>query len=130
MFKAFFVFKKEKKTMDIETYKGLLKEMLDEDETMKYGQPEEVIYQIDELTVYGGYDCGIRGVDHNVLLEDGVEWRNVLEWGTLVVPETRTYASNTELEHFENLGYERVSLSENHKYYYAEEQTECEELEM
>ena len=116
--------------MDIETYKGLLQEMLDEDETMKYGQPEEVIYQIDELTVYGGYDCGIRGVDHNVLLEDGVEWRNVLEWGTLVVPETRTYASDTEIEAFEDLGYERVPLSENHKYYYAEEQTECEELEM
>ena len=116
--------------MDFETYKGLLQEMVDEDETMKYGNPEEVIYQIEDLTIYGSFDYGIRGVDHHVLLEDGVEWRNVLEWGTVVVPETQTYISDTTIDQFEELGYDREPLSENHTQYGAEEHAEWEELEM
>ncbi|MFQ7233357.1 MAG: hypothetical protein ACLRPU_00675 [Enterococcus hulanensis] len=100
--------------MDFNEYKAMLQEMVDEDELMKFGDEDEIIYQIDNLTIYGGFDYGIRGVDHNVLLDDGVEWRNVLEWGTVVVPETRSYISNTEINRFKELGYERLPLLDNH----------------
>lgn len=109
---AFFVLRR--KNMDFNEYKAMLQDMVDEDELMKYGSEDEIIYQIDDLTIYGGFDYGIRGVDHNILLDEGVEWHDILEWGTVVVPESRSYISNTEIDRFKELGYERLPLLDNH----------------
>ena len=89
-------------------------ELVDEDITMSEGTDEEIIYVIDGIEVYGGFEYGIRGVDHNSLLSEGVTWEQVIEWGTIVVPETRTYVSEDSQERFDLLGYERLPLGRNH----------------
>lgn len=96
-------------------FKENLKELLEEDETMAIGNPDELIYQIDDLKVFGGYMDGMRGVDHNVLKFDDVEWEEIMTWGTLVVPEHQVYYSDTEIAEFESFGMQRQPLLENHK---------------
>lgn len=96
-------------------FKEDLKEILEEDETMAIGNPDELIYQIDDIKVYGGYMDGMRGVDHNVLKFEDVEWEEIMTWGTLVVPENKVYFSDTEIEELDSLGMQRQPLSENHK---------------
>ena len=100
--------------MKKEQYKALLIDMLKDTPELLSGYAQEIIYHIDGLNVYGAFDCGFRGVDHNILLVNGVEWDDILEYGCVVVPETATYISENPVEMFEALGYERLPLDNNH----------------
>lgn len=100
--------------MDKEQYKELLIDMLKDMPELLSGYDEEIIYKLDDLNVYGGFEYGSRGVDHNILLFNGVEWEDVLEWGTLVVPENTCYISEDPVELFDALGYDRLPLNDNH----------------
>lgn len=100
--------------MNKEEYKDLLIDMLKDMPDLLSGYDEEIIYKLDELNVYGAFDYGSRGVDHNILLFNGVEWEDILEWGTLAVPETSTYISEDPVELFDALGYDRQPLYDNH----------------
>ena len=89
--------------------------MIEEDETMQSnGNDYELIYVIDDIEVAGGFDYGIRGVDHNTLKLDNVSWKDILTWGTVLVPETETYISDKPIQRFEDLGYEQLPLNDNH----------------
>ncbi len=100
--------------MDKQQYKELLIDMLKDMPELLSGYYEEIIYQIDGINVYGAFDYGSRTVDHNILLFDGVEWNDILEYGCLAVPETAAYISDYPVEMFEALGYERLPLNNNH----------------
>lgn len=93
-----------------EEYLKHLKEMVDEDEGLKQGNYNEILYRIDGMNVYGDYQMGRRGVDHNILLFDGVDRTDLFKWGTMVVPEGLAYISNTSIKYFEDLGYKRMDL--------------------
>lgn len=56
-----------------------LKELIADDPSLAEGNSDyELIYVIDDIKVYGAFDCGSRGIDHNILLFEGVEWSDVL----------------------------------------------------
>lgn len=92
--------------MTKEEYIEHLKELIAEDDGLKYGSMDQVIYQIDDLFIYGDFDCGSRGVDHNILKSDGIEWEQIFAYGTFVVPESRVYIAEYKNPYFEELGYE------------------------
>lgn len=100
--------------MNKKQYKALLIDMLKDMPELLSGYDTEIIYTIDGLNVYGAFEYGSRGVDHNILLANGIEWNDVLNWGCLVVPETATYISDDHVELFDALGYERLPLNNNH----------------
>ena len=100
--------------MDKQQYKALLIDMLKDMPELLSGYAQEIIYTIDGLNVYGAFYDGDRTVDHNILLFNGVEWDDILEYGCVVVPETATYISENPVEMFEALGYERLPLDNNH----------------
>ncbi|HAQ7104225.1 TPA: hypothetical protein JX898_001367, partial [Enterococcus faecium] len=79
--------------MKREEYKQRLNELLEEDETLTHGSPDEILYMIDNMVIFGGYELGNRSVDHNILEFDDVSWEEILDWGILAVPETKTYIS-------------------------------------
>lgn len=112
-----------------EMFKQELEEMLQDDELMAYGNDDEVIYKIDDLTVYGGFEQGIRGVDHNILISDEVDWEDLIEWGTVVVPETKTYISDEQLEEFEDLGFSNLPTNSNHIVGFKEEKEAEDEID-
>ncbi|MFW0731016.1 hypothetical protein [Enterococcus raffinosus] len=91
-----------------EEYIEELKELLSDDPTMAEGREKEIIYKIDDINVYGGFEMGVRGTDHHCLLFDGVSW------GTVVVPETQSYISDHLVEQFENLGFKNLPTNDNH----------------
>ena len=100
--------------MNRETYKHKLRELLRDDESLSTGYQGEEIYQIDEIKVYGGFDLGLRGIDHNILLDREVTWDDIMAWGTVVVPESHTYISDSEVPEFEAMDYQRLPLNRNH----------------
>lgn len=100
--------------MKKEQYKELLIDMLKDMPELLSGYDEEIIYQIDGINVYGAFDCGSRTVDHNILLFDGIDWDDILNYGYLAVPETTTYISENPVALFDNLGYDRLPLNSNH----------------
>ena len=100
--------------MNKQQYKAKLIDMLEDMPEMLTGYTEEIIYTIDGLNVYGAFEYGSRTIDHNILLFDGVEWNDILEYGCLVVPETSTYISDDNVEMFDALDYERLPLNNNH----------------
>lgn len=89
-------------------------ELIEEDPSLTVGAENEIIYQIEDITIYGGFEGGYRAVDHNVLKFDGIEWEDILQQGIVVVPETEVYISNTAVERFERIGYSRQPLECNH----------------
>ena len=95
-------------------YHNHIKELVDE--LGLYGSnPYEVIYQIGDVKVYGEFDeYGNRGLDHNILKSDDISWEQIIEYGTVVVPETQTYISDEEISDFEELGYLRLPINNNH----------------
>lgn len=99
-----------------EMYKDLLIEMMLEMPELCAGYEQEIIYKIDDLNVYGGFEYGSRGVDHNILLfeNEGIGWDEILQFGTVVVPETSSYISDDLVDQFESLGYDRLPLNRNH----------------
>ncbi|HHJ6938266.1 TPA: hypothetical protein ACQMT0_001848, partial [Streptococcus pyogenes] len=80
---------------DKENYIKQLKQLVLEDDNLANGNGlEEAIYLIDDIVIYGGFYQGIRGYDHNELLLDNVTWEDILNWGTIIVPEIKSYISN------------------------------------
>ena len=100
--------------MKREEYKQRLNELLEEDETLTHGSPDEILYMIDNMVIFGGNELGNRSVDHNILEFDDVSWEEILDWGILAVPETKTYISDTMVPFFEELDYKRLPKNENH----------------
>ena len=100
--------------MNKQQYKELLIDMLKDTPELLSGYTDEIIYTIDGLNVHGAFEYGSRGVDHNILLFNGVTWCDILEWGCVVVPETSAYISEYPVSMFDNLGYERLPLNNNH----------------
>lgn len=68
------------------------------------------IYAIDDIIVSGDFDMGMRGVDHNALLVDGIGWDELMEYGTIIVPENGTMIGDKH----KNLPYEILPLNNNH----------------
>ncbi|MGG5373454.1 hypothetical protein [Enterococcus sp. AZ196] len=101
-----------------------LQDLISDDPSMASGMDEEIIYKIDDLNIYGGFDMGIRGVDHRNLLFEGVTWNDIIHWGTVVVPETRSYISDQIIEQFEDLGFENLPTNNNHLMGFKEEDVE------
>lgn len=99
--------------MTREEYIEQLEELIQENEELAYGSDYEIIYKIDDIVIYGGFCDGIRGYDHNELLVGDVTWDEILSWGTIVVPESATYISDTVNFDFEDLGYSRLPLDDN-----------------
>lgn len=97
-----------------EEYIKNLQELLVDDPSMAKGRDEEVIYQIGDLTIYGGFEMGVRGTDHRSLLFEGVSWENIMNWGTVVVPETQSYISDQLVDQFEKLGFKNLPTNDNH----------------
>lgn len=102
--------------MNKEQYKELLIDMLKDMPELLSGYDEEIIYQIDDLNVYGGFEMGSRGVDHNILLfeNEGIGWDEILQFGTVIVPETQTYINDEPVDQFDALNYDRLPLTANH----------------
>lgn len=63
--------------MKREEYKQRLNELLEEDETLTHGSPDEILYMIDNMVIFGGYELGNRSVDHNILEFDDVSWEEI-----------------------------------------------------
>ncbi|MEC1177251.1 hypothetical protein P9B03_02040 [Metasolibacillus meyeri] len=95
-------------------YKNKLRELVEEDEGLSVGESHEIIYKIDDINVYGEFYDGIRSIDHNFLRLDDVSWEELIEWGTVVVPETQTYISDAIMPEFEILGYNSLPTGSNH----------------
>ncbi|WKF72436.1 hypothetical protein QYM42_08595 [Lactococcus lactis] len=106
---------------DKEYYVSLIKEAIEDGSLTETEFLNEAIYIIDDIKISGDFDCGIRGTDHNVLNLEDQSWADILQWGTLVVPETESYISNTPICELEALGYINIPLGANHKY-------QCEEV--
>ncbi|GMG66734.1 hypothetical protein [Tetragenococcus halophilus] len=100
--------------MNKEEYKNEIRELIESDDELAYGSDEQVIYEIDGLKVYGGFYDGIRGVDHNILLDNEVKWKDILQWGTLVVPEFQAYIGDASIPKYEKMGYRRADMKNNH----------------
>lgn len=75
---------------------------------------EECIYKIKELYISGEYECGYRGVDHNILLDNakGFDIETIATHGTIIVPETSSYISDVIDPELEALEYTRIPLKE------------------
>ena len=43
-----------------------------------------------------------------------VSWEDILNWGTIVVPETTSYISDVEVNELEEIGFDRLPLNSNH----------------
>ncbi len=44
---------------------------------------EVSLYEIDDIEVYGDFYDGERGVNYNILLNEGVDWEDIINWGRL-----------------------------------------------
>ncbi|UWG09022.1 MAG: hypothetical protein [Bacteriophage sp.] len=77
--------------------------------------PEESIYYHEAIGfIWGEFDCGIRGLDHNALVSEDITITDLMENGVLVVPEQQTYISNEKLSIFEDISFEHLPLESNH----------------
>lgn len=55
----------------------------------------EAIFMIDDILISGDFCDGIRGVDHNVLLNETFKTlEQISYYGIILVPETETFFSN------------------------------------
>lgn len=97
-----------------EEYIEELKQAISDGELNQTDNLAETIYQIDDIKVSGDFDYGIRGVDHNVLTFDKYEWQDILEWGTVIVPESSNYISDTPIQELEDIGFNSLPLNDNH----------------
>lgn len=77
--------------------------------------PEESIYYHEAIGfIWGEFDCGIRGLDHNGLVSEEITITDLMDNGVLVVPENKTYISNEKLSIFEDISFDRLPLESNH----------------
>lgn len=55
----------------------------------------EAIFMIDDIMISGDFCDGVRGVDHNVLLDETFKTlEQISYYGIILVPETETFFSN------------------------------------
>lgn len=104
--------------MNKQAYISYLKELVNQNEELQFTNLDEVIYIIEDLHLGGGFHKGKRSIDHWVLLDkglvaQGVTWENVLNWGVLVVPETKLYVSNAVYTPLDMLGYSPLPVDSN-----------------
>lgn len=69
----------------------------------------EAIYEIDGILVSGEFDMGIRGLDHNALIDENITWDDLQQHGMIIVPETQSVFGNVNYEIVSELGYEILS---------------------
>lgn len=113
--------------MNKEEYKKELLDLISDEELTVTDNIEQSIYIIDDIKIDGweGYyePNSPRGLDHKSLISliDNTSWEEVLNFGTVVVPETKSYISDTNNIELSNLGYSRLSLNNNHIVGFREE---------
>lgn len=92
-----------------------LNELLSDGSITLTSDPEESIYYHEAIGfIWGEFDCGLRGLDHNGLVSEEITITDLMENGVLVVPENMTYISNEKLSIFEDISFERLPLESNH----------------
>lgn len=118
--------------MNKNEYKSYLKKKISEDDELAFSNRYKAIYVIDDLWVGGGFNEGIRSVDHWVLLDHelkslGITWEDVLNWGIILVPETKIYISDQVNSFIEKMmQYQRLPLNNNHILGFKDNQTDLE----
>lgn len=100
-----------------------------EHEDMRFkGNLANAIYMIDDVIVDGGFVDGVRGVEHHDLYNfdyrtnmssfdfNGttypLELKELIAWGTFIVPETKIYLSIDSNKELDSLGYTHQSIFE------------------
>lgn len=70
----------------------------------------EAIYIIDDIMISGDFCDGIRGTDHNVLLNESFKTlEQISYYGIILVPETKTFFSNELSKYITEInGYTRI----------------------
>lgn len=92
-----------------------LNELLADGSITLTSDPEEAIYYHEAIGfIWGEFDCGCRGLDHNGLVSEEITITDLMENGILIVPETMVYISNEQNQIFENIGFGRLPLESNH----------------
>lgn len=92
-----------------------LNDLLSDGSITLTSDPEESIYYHEAIGfIWGEFDCGSRGLDHNILVNKDISITDLMENGILIVPETMVYISNEQNQIFENIGFDRLSLESNH----------------
>ncbi|MBC9721458.1 MAG: hypothetical protein H9W82_09005 [Lactobacillus sp.] len=92
-----------------------LNELLSDGSITLTSDPEESIYYHEAIGfIWGEFDCGIRGLDHNGLVSEDISITDLMENGVVVVPENMVYISNEQNPIFENIGFDRLPLESNH----------------
>lgn len=114
-----------------ELYIEYLKQEMSENEEMHHDDNlKHAIYMIDNIIIGGDFYDGVRCNDHNCLLEINysnnsrhitlngeryaITWEDVLIWGHVLVPETKTYTSDFNINELDKIGYDRLPLNNNH----------------
>lgn len=95
--------------MTKEEYKAQLLKDIEAGEYETTENVAESIYIIDGIKVFGDFCDGVRGLDHNTLRADGIEWEELAEIGAIVVPESRAYIANEPNEEAEAAGFVRMA---------------------
>lgn len=95
--------------MTKEEYKAQLLEDIEAGEYETTENVEECIYIIDGVKVFGDFYDGVRGLDHNALIRDGINWEELAEFGAIVVPERCVYIANETNEEAEAAGFVRLT---------------------
>lgn len=111
--------------MNKEEYKKELLDLISDEEYAVTNNIEQAIYIIDDIKIDGWdgyYEANApRSLDHHTLLFDNTSWEEILTYGTVVVPESKTYISDTDNIELSNLGYSRLALNNNHLVGFREE---------
>ena len=111
--------------MNKEEYKKELLDLISDEEYAVTNNIEQAIYIIDDIKIDGwdGYyePNAPRSLDHHTLLFNNSSWEEVLTYGTVIVPESKTYISDTDNIELSNLGYSRLALNNNHLVGFREE---------
>lgn len=92
-----------------------LNDLLSDGSLTLTSDPEESIYYHEAIGfIWGEFDCGIRGLDHNAIVSEDISITDLMENGILVVPENMIYISNQQNQIFEGIGFDRLPLDSNH----------------
>ena len=92
-----------------------LNDLLSDGSLTLTSDPEEAIYYHEAIGfIWGEFDCGIRGLDHNGLVSEEITITDLMKNGILVVPEIMVYISNEQNPIFEDIGFDRLPLESNH----------------
>ncbi|WP_336682874.1 hypothetical protein [Enterococcus casseliflavus] len=98
-----------------QAYLNFLGEMIADEEINLTDNAKEAIFYTEEYgLISGDFDLGLRGTDHEVLKDDSFTWLDIMNAGTLIVPESKTYISNTNIEFLDLIGYEKMPFDNNH----------------